>query len=45
MIMENVTWPAEQDKADNLQAIKNLYGDIDFMLNEHTYTKGDDKSR
>jgi hypothetical protein len=36
---EYVTWPTEQDKADNFQAIKNLYGEIDFklLLNEHTY--------
>jgi hypothetical protein len=36
---EYVTWPTEQDKADNFQAIKNLYGDIDFklLLNEHTF--------
>jgi hypothetical protein len=42
--MENM--PTEQDKADNFQAIKNLYGDIDFklLLNEHTFIqKGDDK--
>jgi hypothetical protein len=44
MIMENMS--TEQDKADNFQAIKNLYGDIDFklLLNEHTFIqKGDDK--
>lgn len=43
---EYVTWPTEKDKEDNFQAIKNLYGEIDFklMLNEHTYIeKGTDK--
>ncbi|PKH66433.1 phosphoesterase [Flavobacterium sp. ALD4] len=43
---EYVTWPTEQDKKDNFQAIKNLYGEIDFklLLNEHTYIeKGGDK--
>tara|TARA_R110000868_G_scaffold147160_4_gene368396 strand:- start:121 stop:1353 length:1233 start_codon:yes stop_codon:yes gene_type:complete len=36
---EYVTWPAEKDKAENFQAIKDLYGQIGFklMLNEHTY--------
>jgi predicted MPP superfamily phosphohydrolase len=44
---EYVTWPTEQDKADNFQAIKNLYGDIDFklLLNEHTIQKEMIKSR
>ena len=43
---EYVTWPTEKDKEDNFQAIKNLYGQIDFklLLNEHTFIeKGDDK--
>ncbi|MFV5700530.1 metallophosphoesterase [Flavobacterium sp. XS2P12] len=43
---EYVTWPTEKDKEDNFQAIKNLYGEIDFklLLNEHTFIeKGDDK--
>lgn len=43
---EYVTWPTEKDKADNFQAIKDLYGQIGFklMLNEHTYIeKGNDK--
>ncbi|WP_367755438.1 metallophosphoesterase [Flavobacterium sp. WC2430] len=43
---EYVTWPSEKDKADNFQAIKDLYGKIGFtlMLNEHTYIeKGNDK--
>lgn len=43
---EYVTWPTEKDKEDNFQAIKDLYGQIDFklMLNEHTYIeKGSDK--
>jgi len=43
---EYVTWPTEKDKENNFQAIKNLYGQIDFklLLNEHTYIeKGSDK--
>ncbi len=43
---EYVTWPSEKDKEDNFEAIKALYGQIDFklMLNEHTFIeKGDDK--
>jgi predicted MPP superfamily phosphohydrolase len=43
---EYVTWPTEKDKENNFQAIKNLYGQIDFklLLNEHTYIeKGTDK--
>lgn len=43
---EYVTWPSEKDKEDNFQAIKNLYGQIDFrlLLNEHVYIeKGNDK--
>lgn len=43
---EYVTWPTEQAKEDNFEAIKNLYGQIGFklMLNEHTFIqKGDDK--
>jgi len=36
---EYVTWPSEQAKEHNFQAIKNLYGQIDFklLLNEHTF--------
>jgi predicted MPP superfamily phosphohydrolase len=43
---EYVTWPTEKDKEDNFQAIKDLYGQIDFklMLNEHTFIeKGNDR--
>jgi predicted MPP superfamily phosphohydrolase len=43
---EYVTWPTEAAKEDNFQAIKNLYGQIDFklLLNEHAYIeKGNDK--
>ncbi|MFV7234378.1 metallophosphoesterase [Flavobacterium sp. ZB4R12] len=43
---EYITWPTEKDKEDNFQAIKNLYGQIDFklLLNEHTFIeKGDAK--
>jgi predicted MPP superfamily phosphohydrolase len=34
-----VTWPSEKEKEANFQAIKNLYGQIDFklLLNEHTF--------
>ena len=36
---EYVTWPNEKEKEANFQAIKGLYGQIDFdlLLNEHTY--------
>ncbi|MEY4432642.1 MAG: hypothetical protein RLZZ44_772 [Bacteroidota bacterium] len=36
---EYVTWPSEKEKEANFQAIKNLYGKIDFklLLNEHTF--------
>jgi predicted MPP superfamily phosphohydrolase len=36
---EYVTWPSEKEKEANFQAIKNLYGQIDFklLLNEHTF--------
>lgn len=36
---EYVTWPSEAAKEENFQAIKDLYGKIDFklMLNEHTF--------
>jgi uncharacterized protein len=36
---EYVTWPSEKEKEQNFQAIKNLYGQIDFklLLNEHTF--------
>ncbi len=43
---EYVTWPSEAAKEANFQAIKDLYGQIDFklMLNEHAYIqKGEDK--
>ena len=43
---EYVTWPTEQAKEENFEAIKNLYGQIGFklMLNEHTFIqKGSDK--
>ena len=43
---EYVTWPSQKAKDENFEAIKNLYGQIDFklLLNEHTFiTKGDDK--
>jgi hypothetical protein len=36
---EYVTWPSEKAKEANFQAIKNLYGQIDFklLLNEHAF--------
>ncbi|MCV9929825.1 metallophosphoesterase [Flavobacterium sp. LS1R49] len=43
---EYVTWPSEEKKEENFEAIKSLYGQIgfDLLLNEHTYIqKGDDK--
>ncbi len=43
---EYITWPSEAAKEENFQAIKDLYGQIDFklMLNEHTFIeKGTDK--
>jgi predicted MPP superfamily phosphohydrolase len=43
---EYVTWPTQEAKENNFQAIKDLYGQIDFklMLNEHTFIeKGNDK--
>lgn len=43
---EYVSWPTPEDKENNFQAIKNLYGQIDFklLLNEHTVIeKGDQK--
>ena len=43
---EYVTWPTEQEKVDNFEAIKDLYGQIDFklLLNEHTFIqKGENK--
>ncbi|HRG18793.1 MAG TPA: metallophosphoesterase [Flavobacterium lutivivi] len=38
---EYVTWPTQKAKDDNFEAIKNLYGQIDFklLLNEHTKIK------
>lgn len=43
---EYVTWPSQDVKDENFEAIKNLYGQIDFklLLNEHTFIeKGGDK--
>ncbi len=43
---EYVTWPSKAAKDENFQAIKDLYGKIDFklLLNEHTFIeKGTDK--
>ena len=43
---EYVTWPSEAAKEDNFQAIKDLYGQIDFklLLNEHVFIeKGADR--
>lgn len=42
---EYVTWPSEKEKEANFQAIKNLYGQIDFklLLNEHTFIEKDDQ--
>lgn len=43
---EYVTWPNAKEKEANFQAIKGLYGQIDFdlLLNEHTYIeKGADR--
>ena len=43
---EYVTWPSAAAKEKNFEAIKNLYGQIDFklLLNEHAYVeKGSDK--
>jgi predicted MPP superfamily phosphohydrolase len=43
---EYVTWPSKAAKEENFQAIKDLYGKIDFklLLNEHTFIeKGTDK--
>ncbi|WP_339659199.1 metallophosphoesterase [Flavobacterium frigidarium] len=43
---EYVTWPNAKEKEANFQAIKGLYGQIDFdlLLNEHTYIeKGPDR--
>jgi predicted MPP superfamily phosphohydrolase len=38
---EYISWPTEEAKEANFQAIKNLYGQIDFnlLLNEHTIIK------
>lgn len=38
---EYVTWSSQKEKDENFQAIKNLYGQIDFklLLNEHTKIK------
>jgi uncharacterized protein len=43
---EYVDWKSQKDKEANFQAIKSLYGQIDFklMLNEHAFIeKGNDK--
>ena len=43
---EYVTWPTEQQKVDNFEAIKDLHRQIDFklLLNEHRIIqKGEDK--
>ncbi|MGA9638557.1 MAG: metallophosphoesterase [Flavobacterium sp.] len=43
---EYIDWPSAKEKDTNFEAIKQLYGDIDFklLLNEHTFIqKGDDK--
>lgn len=41
MIMENMLLGLRKEKDENFQAIKNLYGQIDFklLLNEHTKIK------
>lgn len=38
---EYISWPTEEAKKANFQAIKNLYGQIDFnlLLNQHTVIK------
>ncbi|WP_254906672.1 metallophosphoesterase, partial [Flavobacterium sp. FPG59] len=38
---EYVTWKTEQEKEENFEDIKKLYGQIDFnlLLNEHTFIK------
>ncbi|WP_158727839.1 MULTISPECIES: metallophosphoesterase [unclassified Flavobacterium] len=38
---EYVTWKTEQEKEENFENIKKLYGQIDFnlLLNEHTFIK------
>lgn len=40
---EYVTWPTKKEKDENFQAIKDLYGEIDFklLLNEHTFIEKD----
>ncbi len=43
---EYVTWPSEKQKNENFEAIKKLYGQIDFklLLNEHVFIeKGNQK--
>lgn len=43
---EYITWPSESAKEENFEAIKGLYGQIDFklLLNEHVFLeKGNDK--
>jgi hypothetical protein len=42
---EYVTWPTKKDKDENFEAIKNLYGEIDFklLLNEHTFIEKDNQ--
>ncbi|MBD3582350.1 metallophosphoesterase [Flavobacterium selenitireducens] len=40
---EYIDWDSEKAKSDNFEAIKNLYGQIDFdlMLNEHKFIEKD----
>lgn len=42
---EYVTWPTKKQKDENFQAIKDLYGEIDFklLLNEHTFIEKDNQ--
>lgn len=43
---EYITWPTAAAKEENFEAIKQLYGDINFklLLNDHTFIqKGEDK--
>jgi predicted MPP superfamily phosphohydrolase len=42
---EYVTWPSEKAKEANFEAIKNLYGKINFklLLNEHTFIEKGNK--
>ncbi|CAM3983974.1 metallophosphoesterase [Flavobacterium antarcticum] len=42
---EYVTWPNKKQKDENFEAIKDLYGAIDFklLLNEHTFIEKDNQ--